>query len=96
MQAPVKAPRFKRGFYFASGRNNSSGSLAIPAAIFLASSLVIRFAAARLPGGRFEVNMFASRTMKEIPPYSAAIHGGGKRLSGPFRPRYASLRRVLL
>jgi hypothetical protein len=37
--APVKAPSSKRGFYFASGRNNSSGSLAIFAAIRRASSL---------------------------------------------------------
>ena len=37
----------QRGY---GGRFSSSGSLAMPAAIFLASSLVMRFAAARRPG----------------------------------------------
>ena len=39
------------------GPFNSSGSLAMPAAIFLASSFVMRFAAARLPGSRLEIDV---------------------------------------
>jgi hypothetical protein len=42
---------------FSSRGFSSSGNLAIPAAIFLASSFVMRFAAARRPGFDFKVDI---------------------------------------
>ena len=44
-------------YRLSSFRPTNSGSLAMPAAIFLASSLVISFAAARRPGSDFEVDV---------------------------------------
>ena len=59
----------------------------MPAAIFHASSFVMRFAADTSAGLRREVDIrhrktIASRTIRVIPRYSSTVHGGGKRRSG--------------